>query len=243
MRTLTIAFGLMLIAGPAFSQDGLNPLNELAMHVVADEEYYVTCSHILAWCPPDCRYIDNWVTEAEIQAMYYQYINVIFCCYNVTGVSGVEWAVDGIPKPKKCKMYYCPVTGLNPIGVSPLYDDLSEPPKRGILWAFPCIIPDPLCGGVICFADCWMKAAQQTPRPFDMVYIPSNLSYGASPRNYVMDCSPKYVQDVTYSEHGCRIGGIYPDDAPPELPPYEDCDPGATATDATTWSNVKAMYR
>ena len=83
MRTLAIAFGLLLIAAPAFA--GPNPDAALAMHTVASFEY-LYCPELTQpgspFFPIDCLGIDPSAEPAELDASY-GYVYVVFLAYNV----------------------------------------------------------------------------------------------------------------------------------------------------------------
>jgi len=116
---------------------------------------------------------------------------------------------------------------------------LGDPLVGGGIQTFGvCLRPDELapCGGMIGFA--WIALlASQTGVLATWSYIPSGYSFDPG-YNYFLDCTVNYVIDPTVSEHGCTINGTHW-----EAVPYDDCHPEATATEPSTWSNVKAMYR
>lgn len=235
-RVVAIAFGLMLVASVSFA--GENPTGELAMHVVASGEF-LYCPELTTpggmYFPLDCVGIDNDATPAELAAAY-GYAYVVLCCYNVVGITGVEYAITGFPTARDGS----PAVSLNlcPLDTSLI---LGDPLVGGGIQTFGvCVEPSELapCGGMIGFA--WIALlATQTVLP-DQVwsYIPSAYSLDPGGYNYFLDCTVDYVIDPTVSEHGCTINGIHW-----EMVPYDDCHPDATATEKSTWSNVKAMYR
>ena len=234
MRVLLIAFGLMLIATPVCAQAGANPMGELAMHVIASGEY-LYCQELTTpgtpYFPVDCNGINNSVSAAELSASFgYGYL--VFCCYNVAGITGVEFAVTGVPAGRSGypPVSYCPESTL-------AQGSLLDPSSGGILAFGECLEPVVPCGGMIGFAYVALLGPMVTGAMGQVDYVPSVFS-NESGLNYFLDCSTGYIVDPTYSEHGCTLNGVHP-----EMVPYEDCDPGATATELNTWSNVKAMYR
>jgi hypothetical protein len=231
-KTLAIAFGLMLIAAPVLA--GPNPEAELAMHTIASFEY-LYCQELLnpPLFPLDCTMIDNSATVAEMDASY-GYVYVVFLAYNVTCISGVEFCIAGWPTlrgaPPTPLLNYCPEGSLV----------LGNPWAGGGIQAMgSCACTQVDCGGTVGFAwFIWGAYAYPTYLPVTLDYCMSGYSYPAEPHNYVLGCAPDFVEDPTVSHHGCTIWGVYP-----ELVPYADCNPDITATDPTTWSNVKSMYK
>jgi hypothetical protein len=232
-RVLAIAFGLMLVAAPAFA--GPNAEAELAMHTVASFDY-LYCDDLTLpgmYFPPDCEGIDNSATMAELDASY-GYVYVVFLAYNVTCISGVEYCIGGWPEtrgtPPKPPLNYCPTSSLV----------LGDPFAGGGIQGFGTCVCTELCGGTIGFAYfVWGAFPYPTYLPLTLFYCPSNYSYPADPHNYVLACAEhNFEEDRVISEHGCTIGGDHW-----ETVPYDDCDVQATATDPTTWGNIKAMYK
>ena len=230
MKTLTIAFGLMLIAAPVLGQ-GLNPTGELAMHVVVSD-LYLDCPDLgyagYGEVPPDCAGIVNYASPTELGAGF-GYVFVVFCAYNVTGLKGVEYCIVK------------PYTGRNPVTFTLCPPDpgslvLGDPMMGGGIQTFAvCKEPVVPCGGLVPFA--WANY-NGVASPGEWCWCLSEYSYPTTPRNYFIDCSPGLIKDDVISYHCAWIGV-----PPQETVPFTDCDPGATATDATTWSNVKALYR
>jgi hypothetical protein len=229
MRALAITLGLMLVAAPAFA--GPNPNATLAMHTVASFDYL--------YCPElngmlfDCTMIDNSAEMAELDASY-GYVYVLFLAYDVECISGVEYCIGGWPAsrgaPPVPPLNYCPESSLI----------LGDPFAGGGVQAFgECVCTD-VCDGTIGFAwFVWGAYAYTTVLPLTLDYCASGYSYPTDPHNYVLACADfNFEEDVTVAEFGCTIGGVYP-----ILVPYDGCDPGATAVDPTSWSNVKAMYK
>jgi hypothetical protein len=230
-RTLAIVFGL-LIATPAFA--GLNPDAELAMHLVAGCEY-LYCPELAPGgpnTPGDCLGINNDLSVAELAQCYY-YAYVVLVAYNVTGFNAVEYCIGGWPtgrgNPPLPALMLCPEVSII----------LGDPfVAVGIQSLGGVVAPDLACGGLVMFG--YFSTGNLAPYlgalPITLAYCPSAYSYAADPHNFVID--ENFVEDNVVSEHGCTIGGVHW-----EPVPYDDCNPQATATDPTTWSNVKSMYK
>jgi hypothetical protein len=234
MRTLAIVFGLLLVSSPVFAE-GANPTGELAMHVVASGEY-LYCPELTtpgsAYFPVDCLGINNDVSAAELQASF-GYAYLVFCCYNVEGITGVEFAVTGVPTTRSggpLVLSLCPATAL--IQGNPHYS------TGGILAFGECLEPVVPCGGMLGFAYVALGPSSQTSTMGLVSYVPSPFSNAADPHNSFFDCSLEFLEDRVFSEHGCTFNGVHP-----EAVPYADCHPDITPTVPSTWSNVKAMYR
>ena len=234
MRVLAIVFGLMLVASVSFA--GENPQGELAMHVVASGDF-LYCPELTTpgggYFPLDCLGIDNDATPAELAAAY-GYAYVVLCCYNVTGITGVEYCITGFPVARDgspaVALNYCPTESLV----------LGDPLVGGGIQTFGlCLEPDPLapCGGMVGFAWIGLLASQTVTPDAVWSYLPSAYSFDPG-YNYFLDCTTQYEIDPAVSEHGCTINGVHW-----EPVPYDDCHPDATATEKSTWSNVKSMYR
>ena len=116
---------------------------------------------------------------------------------------------------------------------------LGTPFEGGGIQGFGESVCTELCGGTIGFAwFFWNSAPHSSYFPLTLEYCASAYSYPADPRNYVLGPPPNFVEDNVVAEFGCTIGGTYHTPVP-----YTNCDPGATALEPSTWSNVKAMYR
>jgi hypothetical protein len=237
MRALAIAFGLMLVAAPVFAEP--NQDTELAMHTVASYEY-LYCPELSNFDPAhpeyhplDCAGIDNSATMEEL-ALSYNYVYVVFMAYNFFCISGVEYCIDGWPTsrpvPPKPPLNYCPEGSLV----------LGDPWNGGGIQAFGECVCSEYCADVMTFAYFfWNAGPYLDALPVTLFYCPSAYSYPTEPHNYVLACADyNFVEDNVASEHGCTIGGTHW-----ETVPYEDCDPEVTATEPTTWGNIKAMYK
>jgi len=149
--------------------------------------------------------------------------------YNVSAVTGVEFAVTGWPTtrpvPAKPTFHYCPATAL-----------VLGDPWTGAISGFGELVEAPFGCGVVPFAWFFWNTALYTGA-VTLDYAASVYSYPTDPHNYVLGAAPDYVEDVVVSQHGCMIKGTYA-----ETVPYADCN-GVTAVEPTTWSNVKAMYK
>jgi len=228
-KMIAIAFGLLLVASPALAQ---NESIELAMHVVVTD-YYLYCETMQDWCPYDCTMIDNDGLESEIAPGGWGYMDVVFLAYNFDGISAVEFAVTGWPLtrgvPAPPAMSYCPVTAT--VFGDP-WDGVGAASGFGMD-----IYPEIPCGGVYCFAFGVFNFYNLTAYlPMTLSYLPS--TYTAPECCKVAGPAPDYITVCVHSTHGCTIGGPHW-----ELVPYDDCNPGTTAVDETTWGGVKSMYR
>jgi hypothetical protein len=231
MRALVIALGLLLVAAPAFA--GPNPQAALAMHTVASDAflYCAELAHPGQYFPTDCSGIDPSATQAELDATG-GYVYVVFAAYNVHCINGVEFAIGGWPTtrgvPAKPTINYCPSTSLV----------LGDPWTTGAIATFgETVCAQVECGGIVGFGwFVWGAYGFPTYLPRTLNYRPSAYSYPTDAHNYVLGPPPMYEEDLVVSAHGCVIKGV-------STETYPDCDPGATAVEPTTWSNVKAMYK
>jgi hypothetical protein len=229
MRTLAIVFGLMLIAAPVFA--GPNPQAALAMHTVASFEY-LYCPELMGpMLPLDCNGIDNSATVADLEGSA-GYVYVVFMAYNVECISGVEYCITGWPvtrgAPPLPTLLYCPEASLL----------LGNPLVGGGIQAFGESVCSAVGCGPVGFAYTFINTAGVSSYlPMTLSYCQSAYAYPSEPHNYVLGPGPEFIEDVMVSEHGCTLGGVNA-----ETVPYFDCN-GGTAVDATSWSNVKAMYR
>ncbi len=220
---------LLLASVPSVVWAGANPNVKLAMHVVASDDF-LYCTELT---PATTRDIDPSVTYAEIEGLAFGYSYVMFCAYDFTAMSGVEFAVSGFPTgrgaPPAPGMTYCPDGAL--------------------------VLGDPFAGGGIVswgLGSCW-ESANEGPvlpigwfttgwdpylglLPVTLEYVASTYSDAGNPLNYAQDCSVDFLQDATVREYGGVIGGDVVPQVEVVSPNGGEVLPGGTTQDITWYS-------
>ena len=226
MRALVIAALVLLVASPAFA--GPNPSVSLAMHTIGSDAY-LYCPELWGMIPYWCHEIDNSLEQGDLEPYGYGYVCLV--SYGMdAGMTGVEYCIGGWPtvrgSPPIPVVYYCPVGSLF----------LGAAFDGGVIQTFGEDVVSPWPCGMLLFAYFSFQTSVLDP-DMELFYCDSAQSYPLDPHNYVLGPPPGFVEDDVVGAHGCTILGIHW-----EVVPYSDCA-GATATEATTWSNVKAMYK
>jgi hypothetical protein len=245
MRHLLLV-SLLVLAVPAAGLAGENPNARLCMHLVASDAYLYSAD-LSALLVDD---INQDVSTADLVASSY-YVYVVFCAYNIAGISGLEFALDGFPSGR---------------GAPPAPTIIWEPDENAPEEAL--VLGDILSGGAIATwgsgaGGCqpvgtrvreraWWGDDNNTPGtcniyPFAYFsygfasytsYLPITLSFIGSTysqvqeRIYTLDCTTSFVEDdvLVADTFGCIIGSDWGGDI-------------VTAVDETSWSTIKSLYR
>jgi len=191
----------LMSTAPAWG--GENPSAKLAMHLVASSGY-LDCGDLM---PAACDSINVDVSVAEILAAGgYGYI--AFVAYDVSGITGVEFAVDGWPTgrgaPTLGGPYWCPE------GTLAMGDHLGS----GGVASFPCVAAP--AGGPVLIGYCSFGPLDEEDLPITLDYAASDFSYPDNTHNYVLDCTTDYQEDSVTAVTGCTVGGTY--EGQPECP-------------------------
>ncbi|GEM_PF-3228316 len=252
VMTRVLLVSLLVLGLPALAFGaGNNPDGRLCMHLVASTDFLYFADD---FTPMSIADMNQDLTPVELAAASYS-VYVVLCAYNINGLSGIEFAIEGWPSDR---------------GTSPTPSIAWEPDEyTGTTGEEALTQGDIMSGGGITswgglYGGCdetgtrvrirdWWGDDNNTPGtcdvyPFAYIYgdwtaytasLPVTLTFAASTfseepaRLYMQDCSVSYEQDdliPSTETFGCIIGATWPGDV-------------VTAVDNTTWSSLKSLYR
>jgi len=186
----------LVLALPASSLAGLNPQAKLAMHLVASDSY-LTCAEL---APASCDSINVDLSAAEILASG-GYGYVAFVAYDVTSLTGAEFAVTGWPTGRGAP-------ALNgPVWCSQDALTLGDHLGSGGITTFPAVEADE--NGIVLLGHASFGPLDEGDFPITLEYSPSSFTYPGDPHNYVLDGSVNYEEDGIVTETGCTVGGSH----------------------------------
>jgi len=192
-----LPFMCMFPLVPVASWAGENPDAKMAMHIIASEDS-------LGWndlAPAACESINVDVSVSELFAEG-GYGYVVLLAYDVEGISGVEFALDGWPTGRGAPQLSGPYWHAE--GATTFGDHLDEGGATGL---GECVEPDTT--GLAVLAYLTFGPLDSTDVPIDLSFLPSTYTAPEDSLVGVTDCTEIYQIDEVVLTSGSTIGGTH----------------------------------
>jgi len=197
-RAAIVIVSAFLFVPPRTCLAGDNPNVKLAMHLIASSDS-LSCDDLV---PAACESINVDVSIEELfGAEGYGYIALL--AYDVSGLTSVEFALDGWPLGRGAP----PLTGPSwcTEGATTFGDHLASGGATGL---GTCIEPDSTTGLVL-LGYLTFGPLDSTDVPIHLDFLPSTYTEPEDSLLAVTDCTEDFVVDEVVSWSGCTIGGTH----------------------------------
>ena len=201
MRTAGLAIALtlgLLFAPPQICLAGDNPDVKLAMHLIASSDS-LGCDDLV---PAACDSINVDLSIEELFAADgYGYVALL--AYDVSGMTSVEFALEGWPSGRGAPPFAGPSWCTE--GATTFGDHLASGGATGL---GACAEPDSTTGLVL-LGYLTFGPLDSTDVPINLDFLPSTYTEPEDSLLAVTDCTEDFVVDEVVSWSGCTVGGTY----------------------------------